>query len=335
MHIEATTQKTVDSKASVSVAGNGILRRATTEQARMVHGRERGQMLVIMAVLLPVLLGALALGVDVSVFYFEWAQLQKAADASALAGAGYLPGNPDRAIETAQSYAEMNGVTEGEIVSVTPGDDDSTLTVELSREVPYYFGRIFGLNQSPVVARATAEVEGTQSATGVLPVGVDSQTSYTFGQQISLIFSGSSYGPGNWGALALGSPGASTFESNVINGYSGGISVGQWVATQTGQMVGPTLTAFQTRISLGENEYPDATYQDHALNDPRAVTVPMIDYANVNGESQVPVVGFARLWLVSVDQDLNVQAIFLQETVAGGEPGGPSTYGAYQPVLIG
>lgn len=291
-------------------------------------------MLVIITVLLPVLLGALALGVDVSIFYFEWAQLQKAADASALAGAGYLPGNPDRAIETAESYAEMNGVTGGEIVSVTTGDSDLTLTVELSREVPYYFGRILGLTQSPVVARATAEVQGTQSAIGVLPVGIDSQTSYTFGQQISLIFSASSYGPGNWGALALGSPGADTFKNNIINGYSGSVSVGQSVATQTGEMVGPTLTAFQTRISSGETEYPDATYEDHTLNDPRAVTVPMVDYANVSGSSQVPVVGFARLWLVSVDQHLNVQAIFLQETVAGGEPGGPPAYGAYQPVLI-
>ncbi len=296
--------------------------------------RERGQMLVIITVLLPVLLGALALGVDVSVFYFEWAQLQKAADASALAGAGYLPGNPDRGVETAESYAEMNGVNEDEIVSVTAGSDNSTLTVELSREVPYYFGRILGLTQTRVVASATAEVEGTRSATGILPVGIDSQTSYTFGQQISLIFSASSYGPGNWGGLALGEPGASTFENNVIDGYGGSVSVGQMVTTQTGEMVGPTLTAFQTRIDSGESAYPDATCEDHSLNDPRAVTVPIVNYANINGSSQVPVVGFARLWLVSIDSHLDVQAIFLQETAAGGSPGGSSAYGAYQAVLI-
>src|SRR5260370_33129989 len=36
------------------------------------------------------LLGAMALGTDVAVMYFNWMQLQKGADAAALAGAGWL-----------------------------------------------------------------------------------------------------------------------------------------------------------------------------------------------------------------------------------------------------
>ena len=325
-----------EAPTAVSVAVNRFGGRARLRWSAMRRNSERGQMLVIITILLPVLLGALALGVDVSVFYFEWAELQKAADASALAGAGYLPGNPDRALETAQSYAEMNGIASSEITSITIGSGNSTLRVELSREVPYYFGRVLGLRQSPVVASATAAVSGAQSATGILPVGIDSRTSYTFGQPITLMQAGpnSSYGPGNWGALALGEPGASTFESNVINGYDGTVNAGALVATQTGEMEGPTTSAFQTRIDSGQCGFPDGSYENHSLNDPRAVTVPIVNFSDINGKSQVPVEGFARIWLVGVDQHSDITAIFLQEIVAGGSPGGTSQYGGYEAVLI-
>lgn len=290
-------------------------------------------MLVILAVLLPVVLGSLALGTDLSVFYFEWAQLQKAADAAALAGAGYLPGNPSRAVTTAEDYARLNGVASSEISSVVLGSDDTTLSVTLTRSVSYYFGRVLGLTASPVVASATAAVHGASAASGVLPMGIDARTDYIFGQQITLFSSASSYGAGNWGALALGAAGASTFEQNVVNGYSGTVSVGQLVTTQTGVMSGPTATAFSSRITLGEDEFPDGTYSNHSLNDPRAVTVPIVDFAGINGNSQVPVEGFARIWLVGIDQKLNVTAVFLQEVVSGGAPGGSVSYGGYKVVL--
>lgn len=291
-------------------------------------------MMVILAVLLPVLIGSIALGTDLSVFYFEWAQLQKAADAAALAGAGYLPGNPSRALQTADKYAKLNGIAADEISSVVVGSDDTTLSIKLIRSVPYYFGRILGLTESPVVATATAAVRGASGATGVLPVGIDSRTDYTFGQQITLFDSSSPYGPGNWGALALGQGGASTFAQNVMDGYSGTVNVGDLITTQTGVIKGPTQTAFNSRITSGQEEFPDGTYSNHSLDDPRAVTVPIVDFAGINGNSQVPVEGFARIWLVSVDQKLDVTAIFLQETVPGGQPEGATSYGGYQAVLI-
>ncbi len=290
--------------------------------------------MVILAVLLPVVIGSVALGTDLSVFYFEWAQLQKAADAAALAGAGYLPGNPSRALETADKYAKLNGIAAGEISSVVVGSDDTTLSIKLTRSVPYYFGRILGLTEGPVVATATAAVRGASGASGILPVGIDSRTDYTFGQQITLFDSSSSYGPGNWGALALGQGGASTFAENIADGYSGTVNVGDLIATQTGVMNGPTQTAFNSRITSGQDEFPDATYSNHSLDDPRAVTVPIVDFADINGKSQVPVEGFARIWLVGVNQKLDVTAIFLQETVPGGQPGGSIAYGGYQAVLI-
>lgn len=295
---------------------------------------ERGQIMVILAILLPLFLGSMALGTDLAVFYFEWAALQKAADAAALAGAGYLPGNPQRASATATKYAKLNGMASSEITSVAVGEDDTTMTVSLSRSVPFCFGKILGFTQSPVSVSATAAVEGASAANGVLPVGIDSQTEYSFGQQITLFDASSSWGPGNWGALALGQGGASTFAQNVTDGYSGTINAGDLITTQTGVMAGPTQTAFDTRITAGEDEFPNDTYNNHSLNDPRAVTVPIVDFAGINGNSQVPVDGFARIWLVGMDQKMAITAIFLQEVVAGGEPGGSANYGGYNVVLI-
>ena len=52
----------------------------------------KGQMLALFTIILPVLLGAMALGADFSVIYFNWSMVQKAADAAALAGASQLTG---------------------------------------------------------------------------------------------------------------------------------------------------------------------------------------------------------------------------------------------------
>ena len=64
-----------------------------------MNGRSRfsrGQMLVLLALILPALLGGLALGADFSIIYFSWAMVQKAADAAALAGASQLTGKMPR-----------------------------------------------------------------------------------------------------------------------------------------------------------------------------------------------------------------------------------------------
>ena len=57
---------------------------------------------------LATLIGVMAMGTDFAVLYYNWVQLQTAADAPAPAGAGYLPTDTDKASSTAISYAEKN-----------------------------------------------------------------------------------------------------------------------------------------------------------------------------------------------------------------------------------
>src|SRR5690242_4247200 len=138
----------------------------------LIGKRPRGQVLILVAVALIAIVGALALCTDVAVFYFNWSQLRKEADAAALAGANYLPNDTSQATTTPAQYVALNGNAGDAILQNAIGSlgfngmANSSLTVQLSRTVPFYFGRVFGLLPSPVVVLATAAVEPLSGAAG-------------------------------------------------------------------------------------------------------------------------------------------------------------------------
>src|SRR5260370_41598210 len=103
---------------------------------------KRGQMLVILTILIPVLLGVVAMAVDISTFDWTWARMQSAADAAVLAGASNLPTSPSRAKATATAYAITNGMVAGEVTAPTVPVDGLSISITLSRSVPYYFGLV-------------------------------------------------------------------------------------------------------------------------------------------------------------------------------------------------
>lgn len=292
--------------------------------------------MVLLALLLPVLLGLMALAVDVGIFYHQWSVLQAAADAAALAGAGYLPDNPDRALTTSRSYAQRGGVSTHEITATSVSADSQTITISFSRDVSYYFGAVLGLKSSPVAASATGGLRTAGAVKDLIPVGIDSRTTYGFGQPITLIQGSSPYGPGNWGALALGGTGANNFEDKVINGYGSQVKVGDILTTETGKMTGPSKRAFDIRMANGAAADPSGTFQNHSLDDVRVATVPMMDFSGAAGRSQVTVLGFAQIWIASVDTQLNVHAFFIRQIARGATPGDPGghNYGTYSAVLL-
>ena len=107
------------------------------------------------------------------------------------------------------------------------------------------------------------------------------------------------------------------------------------LTTQTGLAAGPIRSAFNYLISTGQSVDPDGTFASHTPSDPRVLIVPMVDFSSINGNSQVPVKGFAALWLVSVDGNQNIQTYFINQIAPGGSPDTTATnYGAYQVALI-
>ncbi len=313
--------------------------------------KSKGQTLVIISLVMPVLLGAIALGADVAIFYFNWVQLQKAADAAVLAGANYLPDNSTQAIATANQFAHTDGAAAGEITSTIVTPDNLSITINLQRTVPYYFAKVLGLTNGTVATTATASPQfapSTVGATtpsqippggdnngnngvtcanigdcGLTPIGLDYNTVYhNDGNTITL--QQGQVGPGNWDLLALGGVGGNNLRTNIANGYNGMVSVGDWVTTEPGKKVGPVDQGFQDRLNLAQTVDASGTFAKHALTNPRVLVVPVVDWQHQNGRKQVLVKAFASLWLDSYNGG-TVTVHFISQVIAKsfGDPNAP------------
>ena len=323
----------------------------------------RGQVAVLYAGIIAVLIGAIALGADVSVMYFNWQQLRGAADAAVLAGANYLPDSAS-AQNAAVQYAEMNGVQASEIVG-TPqvSADGLSLQMTVTRTVPYLFAQALGMANATMNVTSTAGIaQNGSGGRGMLPIGLScpgggssgncNSSKYVVGTTYSMKQDQSQTSlPGNWGALALGGNGASVYRQNLEDGYVGPVESA--VATEPGNIVGPTGDGITARITAGVNADPSigagsAPPSGAALSsyeyDPRFVVLPMVDYSggkggkNGNGNnpgSGLPVVEYAQMWLLGTSgNNATVNAVFMG-TIA--DPSSGSTvanFGMLSPVLI-
>ena len=126
----------------------------------------RGQIAVVFSLALVALVGAMALGTDIAVLYFNWMELQKAADAAALAGANYLPTDTGDAISQAEAIIQSNGVKSGEYDTPTLSNGNTQITVTARRTVPYYFATVLGLASGRVAATATAQAPYSPTTIG-------------------------------------------------------------------------------------------------------------------------------------------------------------------------
>jgi hypothetical protein len=266
--------------------------------------RPKGQILVILTIALPFLLGAVALSVDVMMFYANWAWLQKAADAAALAGAHFLPNNPQLVDPTAREYAQFNDVEPSEIVSISVNDDNTRVTVVLTRTVPYYFGRVLGLSDAWIRVRAVAGVENSGGGRRLRPIGVNciNPPCWEWGELVDLKYD--MEGPGNWHPLDFGARGggANDYRNEIINGCDCYIEVGDWVDVEPGTMTGPTRTAFNTLIDQANSDptYSTQTYESATPGNPRIIPVPLVDFNEVQGKMKVLVTGIAEFWVEEV-----------------------------------
>lgn len=139
------------------------------------HGSQRGQILVLVAAGMLVILGIAALAFDAGFMFLEKRDQQNAADAAAIAGARFLPDNAAAAQAEAISIASENGFTTG-------GDQTVTITfpaperiaVDIEDSTPSFFARIWGLLSHEVDSRAVA-INGSSplGPFGVLTLNAD------------------------------------------------------------------------------------------------------------------------------------------------------------------
>ncbi len=127
------------------------------------RGRETGQTLVLFVLALGVLLGFVAMSVDVGLILHERRSQQNAADAAALAAVAELPESQSLAIAAAKKWAQNNGYgpSSGATVTVnTPYQGNpGAVEVIIEKDQPFIFALAVGLDSIGVHARAVAEVE--------------------------------------------------------------------------------------------------------------------------------------------------------------------------------
>ena len=145
------------------------------DHAQDSEPRSRGQVIVMFAgaMILFVLLSAAV--IDLSWFWTNNLRIQRAADAAALAGVVFLPGDETAAAAAARVEATKNGYTQGAngtAVVFARADDDNPrrLKVTITADVPTFFARAVGIR----TWRATRDAK----ADFVLPVPMGSPENY-------------------------------------------------------------------------------------------------------------------------------------------------------------
>ena len=134
--------------------------------ARMERHRARrgGAVLVYFSLALVLLLGVCAIVIDEGYWFYRQAEMQKATDAAAMAGAGALISGVEatadsRATSDALRYAKVNGFDGTQPrVTVTPYNDKvaKTFRVTISEPYPTFFGQVLGKKQINIVTTGTA-----------------------------------------------------------------------------------------------------------------------------------------------------------------------------------
>jgi secretion/DNA translocation related TadE-like protein len=136
-------------------------------------GNERGQATVLTVLCLTALLGMSAMVLDVGSWFRAQRATQAAADAAALAAAQSVPDDTGTAAELATLYLGKNGGGTHTTTFSKGIVKDDTVTVEVEREPPGFFAKVFGINTVTVGARASARSSGIAEARWVAPITVN------------------------------------------------------------------------------------------------------------------------------------------------------------------
>src|SRR5216683_125934 len=214
----------------------------------------KGQMAVVMTFAMATLLGAMALGTDLAVVYYNWVQLQKGADIAALAGAQYFRQTPPPKVTNgncpngalngpntdaengACAYAITNGAAPSELQINSPATSGpglsvpagvQTVQVYLKRTtIPLYFLKVLHPSFSHYGVSAVATAVGPSNVNGtgpgLFPLGMPPNPNgipLAFGQSLTLAL-GSASGDWQWLDIPNGMVGSNTPGSAPTGGGS-------------------------------------------------------------------------------------------------------------------
>lgn len=293
---------------------------------------QRGSTVVLVGASLLLLLTIAGLVIDGSTMYAAKSHLQKTANAAALSGAQELTG------EEADVRAIVGDILEqhGEQASLVGAKVEmkSNVRVQLRKQVALGFSRLFGKESVSVSVEAAAQILPMSIASGAAPLGIDESIPLEYNKPYKLKVDSSGVEAGYFGILALGGPGASTYESNLKYGYQNDIKIGDIIDTQTGNIAGKTREGVQLRID--SDPYPPGDYSHR--DSPRIILIPVYrPYdQNSNQMKQIEVTGFAYFYILEPmsSMDTSITGMFIERTGTGYAKPGTVDKGAYAIKLV-
>lgn len=265
---------------------------------------EKGQAVVIVALAMVALLGFTALAVDGGALYLERRNMVTAADAAALAGAKELylsDNNTAKAVAEAKKYAEANGAAitdEIEVVDVDyNGETVKGVSVNVGRNVDYTFGRVLGLDNTDVMAKATAVwLYPTHYAGDLFPVFFEHSGGDLPGDQQVLL--DEKLTAGDWGLLDVGSGMSDVNDVFAGEPYSAGELVAYYSSGGDYVLAYTEPGNAQSRIDAIETRMVKAKNPDSGVT--MEGVIPIVGEFTENGKAVLKIIGFASFLIEDV-----------------------------------
>jgi Flp pilus assembly protein TadG len=291
---------------------------------------ERGQILVIVAMVLAILCGMTAMAVDFGSYATDRRNLQNAADAIALAAAQELP-NTTAATTAANTYATENDIPLSDVtLSFTPqslpSQPNPKVSVTIDDTHAFLFANVIGISEADVSAHAAAIKTSAAGSDGLMPWSVIQSFAHASAPGTSLVlkYDAGNSTNGNFGALRLDGNGSNVYRDTIINGSTTPYCASgvtncphpSVVSTETGNMRGSTRTGVDNRLAtttLSCDTWDevvtvngDGTHHLNPACNPfgpggnpasrRVVVIPLID-SLCNGSCDVTIMEFALFFL--------------------------------------
>lgn len=296
--------------------------------------KNNGTTIIMFTGIITLVIAFSALVTDVGYLLMEKHKLKNTSDAAALASVAELVENRSNAETVARDYIKKNdpSVLNSEI---SIPDTGYVVTVKLTKNVYFYFAKIFGINNTLIQTESTAKVAPIIGVTGVKPLVVEKQT-FVFGSEYTLKEGAGDGTSGNYGAISLGGSGADRYRDNLMYGYEGKLRIGDYIRTETGNLQGPTETGINYLINQCNHE-PKCTYQKYVKDCPRLIIIPVVNTLDVNGKKPITVVGFAAFFVenyVNNGGHSEIKGRFIQTVIDAEQGDGESDFGLRSIKLI-
>lgn len=297
---------------------------------RFLHN-QKGSVLIIVALGMVAFMGMAAMSIDLGTAYVTKSNLQKAADAAALAGVR------DMSTITAVTYAVKNledppettitnpmtlrdGITKVTATSI----GTNQIKVDCTTNIQTMFAKVFLINHTAVRATATAYKGGiTDGISGVRPWAIfgkyevvggtnknptSTWVDYTYGLEFTVKEGGGDGENGSFGIYRFGDQksGNNINKLNITNGYDGIVKIGDTIYDDSGNKASKKeINELMTKS--GDTDTDSYNYTNAPIGDSRVVIIPRID-------ANYKVIGFVVIYLDSVDNKASITGHFLYDT---------------------